>query len=349
MRRFIVAVILAGTLMSLAGCSLFSETYVSLQPHHGSNHSDQSGQQIASSYPEILASLETLISQGESSGVIILSDLSEQVGVSYMQAAVKNLILQNPIAAFAVERIDYDMGTNAGRIAVAVNIYYSRSRADIAGIKSVKNMDEAETLIGQSLEQALGSVVFRVDSYSQTDFTALVRAYADLNPAMVMETPQVMTAVYPHTGSDRLVELTFTYQNSREDLLKMQALVRPVFTAAELYVQGASSSRMKFQRLHAFLMERSDYEIRSSATPTYSLLEEGVGDSKAFASVYASMCKQAGLECRVITGVKDGKEWSWNRVVINNRVYYIDLIESKQTGRLQFRTSSEMTGYTWDR
>lgn len=349
MRRVLSVFLLIATVLSLCGCSLFSETYVSQRPHQGNNHSSQSGQQMASSYPEIYAALVSLVGQGETTGVIILSEVNEQVGRSYMQAAVKNVMSQDPVGAYAVENIQFDMGTNAGRMAVGVQIHYSRSRADIANIKSVKTMEEAELLIGQSLEQASDAVVFRVEQFEQLDFAATVRRYGEANAAMVMEVPQVMTAVYPHTGQNRLVELTFTYHNSQEDLLKMQALVRPVFTAAELYVQGESSSRKKFQQLYSFLMERTDYELRSSTTPTYSLLQDGIGDSKAFACVYAAMCRQAGLECRTVTGTKDGKAWSWNRVVISNRVYYIDLIEAEQTGRLQLRTASEMTGYTWQR
>ena len=114
MRRFVAATLLIAMLLTLGGCSLFSETYVYERPHQGGNHSEQIGQQIVSSYPEILGALSTLIAQGETNGVIILSDISEQVGQSYMQAAVKNLMLQDPVAAFAEENIDYDFGTNAG-------------------------------------------------------------------------------------------------------------------------------------------------------------------------------------------------------------------------------------------
>lgn len=349
MRRIIGFMLIVSVLLSMAGCGLFSETYVSVRPHQGSNHNGQTGQQIASSYPEIYTALSTLIGQGETAGVIILADLSEQVGHSYLQAAVKNVIQQDPVGAFAVERIEYDMGTNAGRMAAAVQIHYSRSRTDIAGIKTVRNLGEAEDLISQALEQAADSVVLRIEQYSQTDFSAVVHACWEENPMMIMEVPQVMTAVYPYSGQNRLVELTFTYQHTQENLLKMQAVVRPVFTAAELYVQGEPAPQKKFQQLFSFLMERSEYKIRTSATPSYSLLQDGFGDSKAFACVYAAMCRQAGLECRVVNGLKDGEQWSWNRVVINNRVYYIDLIEGERMGRLQFRTASEMTGYQWDR
>lgn len=349
MRRVLSVILLLAMLLSMCGCSLFSETYVSQRPHQGNNHSNLSGQQMASSYPEIYAALASLVAQGEATGVIILTDVNEQVGRSYMQAAVKNVISRDPVGAYAVEDIQFDMGTNAGRMAVGVQIQYSRSRSDIVNIKSVKTMEEAESLIGQTLEQASDSVVFCVEQFQQLDFSALVQQYADTNAAMVMEIPQVMTAVYPHTGQNRLVELTFTYRNSQKDLLQMQALVRPVFTAAELYVQGENSARKKFQQLYSFLMERTDYKFRSSITPTYSLLQEGIGDSKAFACVYAAMCRQAGLECRTVTGTRNGIEWSWNRVVISNRVYYIDLIDAEQTGRFYLRTASEMSGYAWQR
>ena len=349
MRRILSVLILSSMLVSLSGCSLFSETYVSQRPHQGDSYGAQSGQQMASSYPEIYSSLVSLVAQGESAGVLILSDLSEQVGRSYMQAAVKNVMTQDPIGAFAVEDIRFDMGTNAGRLAIGVHIDYSRSRADIASIKTVRNMDEAEQLIAQGLEQAVDSLVMRVEQFELEDFSEFVRDYAAVNASMVMEVPQVMAAVYPHSGQNRLVELTFSYQTSQEELMQMQALVRPVFTAAELYVHGDTSARKKFQQLYSFLIERTDYKVRTSVTPAYSLLMEGIGDSAAFASVYATMCRQAGLECRVINGTKDGVSRAWNRVVISNRVYYIDLIEAARGGRLQFKTAAEMTGYMWER
>ena len=141
MRRVICVILLIITVLSISGCSLFSETYVSQHPHQGDNHSNQAGQQMASSYPEIYAALASLVGQGETTGVIILSGINEQVGRSYMQAAVKNVMSQDPVGAYAVENVRFDMGTNAGRMAVGVQIQYSRSRADIANIKTVKTME----------------------------------------------------------------------------------------------------------------------------------------------------------------------------------------------------------------
>ena len=350
MRRYMCLVMVLAVMLGLVGCSgLFSETYVSQSPHRGNEDSDSPTQRVASSYPEIYSALAAQIDYAEDSGIIILENLDEQVGRSYLEAAVKNVVTQEPIGAYAVEKIEFDIGTNAGRTAAAVTVTYTRSRTDLLSIKTAKTMDEAQQLIGQALQRAENTVAVRVEQYEQRDYAAMVRSYADAHPDSVMEIPQVMAASYPHSGQNRLISLTFTYQNAQKDLQEMQEVVQPVFQAAELYVQGDFSAKQKFEKLHSFLMERSQYTIRSSSTPAYSLLQEGVGDCRAFASVYAAMCRQAGLECRVINGTKDGVQWSWNRVVFNNRVYYIDLIEAKQIGRLQFRTASQMSGYVWDR
>jgi len=111
------------------------------------------------------------------------------------------------------------------------------------------------------------------------------------------------------------MELTFTYQTSRDALRQMQSQVKPVFDAASLYVSGDGEDRQKLSQLYAFLMERFDYKIETSITPAYSLLRHGVGDSRAFATVYAAMCRLAGLECMTVTGTHAGDPWTWNIVL----------------------------------
>ena len=126
------------------------------------------------------------------------------------------------------------------------------------------------------------------------DFTQLVRDHAEEHPETVMEPPQVTAAAYG-AGSYRVVELTDTNQTSRDALRQMQSQGKPVFDAASLYVSGDGEDRQKLSQLYAFLMERFDYKIETSITPAYSLLRHGVGDSRAFATVYAAMCRLAGL------------------------------------------------------
>ena len=191
-------------------------------------------------------------------------------------------------------------------------------------------------------------MVVLVNDYVTTDFVQLVRDFVDLNPDVCMEMPQVVASIYPESGSERVVELSFTYQTSRDTLRVMQKYVQPVFEAAVLNVVGEEGESAKFSRMYSFLMERNDYRVETSLTPSYSLLRHGVGDSKAFAVVYSAMCREAGLDCQIVSGTRDGNPWVWNIICEDGVYYYVDLVRSVSYGTMMRMTEGNMSGYVWD-
>ena len=162
-----------------------------------------------------------------------------------------------------------------------------------------------------------------------------------------MEIPKVTVGVYG-TGASRVVELNFAYENSRDALQLMRSQVKPVFDAAEMYVSGDAADRQKYSQLYAFLMERFDYKVETSITPAYSLLHHGVGDSRAFATVYAAMCRKAGLECMVVTGTRSGEPWVWNIILDNGSYQHVDLLRCSDQNRFRTVADRDMEGYVWD-
>jgi hypothetical protein len=79
-------------------------------------------------------------------------------------------------------------------------------------------MEQACEIIYQTLQNCDPSVVIMVEDYQRTDFVQQVEDFVEKNPDVCMEMPQVSATVYPEGGSCRVIELTFSYQNSREDL-----------------------------------------------------------------------------------------------------------------------------------
>ena len=142
--------------------------------------------------------------------------------------------------------------------------------------------------------------------------------------------------------------LKFTYETSRESLRQMQQQVRRTFSSAQLYINGDATPEQKCAQLYTFLMERFDYQLQTSITPAYSLLSHGVGDNEAFAVVYAAMCRQAGLDCRVVSGTRDGKSWHWNIVREGDVNYHIDLLACYERGQFRWLPDEAMEGYVWD-
>lgn len=346
MKRRIVLIAVALCLL-LSGCSIFDGSYVHVVPHREQQTTGNTRVVSADNYRQLRAVVEAMVDYGSESGVINVADFDQALVEKHMTAVAFHIRETYPIGAYAVENITYEIGTNGSRPAIAVNISYRHSRIEIQKIQSVQNIQKAKTAIGEAMDNHSANLVLEIDKYEEVDFSQIVEDYVQLNPNKVMELPQVASAVYG-TGSSRVVELTFTYQNSRDDLRTMQSRVDEIFDSAALYVSAEASDSRKLNQLYGFLMERFDYNQETSITPAYSLLNHGVGDSRAFATVYAAMCRQAGLDCYIVKGTRMGEPWTWNMVLDNGIHYHVDLLRSNEEGGFGKYLDDEMSGYVWD-
>lgn len=330
----------------LTGCGFWMDgEYASVTPHVEQNFHEEAQVVEASSPEQIRNALAGFVEKGWTSGVISVSPINDATLRYNMDEAIKYTMSSTPVGAYAVEMIDYEVGTNGGVKALAVSISYRNDRTAVADIKAAEQMSDATDILYSALRAYSPGVTVLVDQYTPTDVEQMIRDYCYKNPDVVMQAPEVTASVYPDNGDCRIVDVAFTYQTSKEALRHMQDLVTPVFTSAELYVQGAAQVREKYAQIQAFLMERFEYTIDTTNTPAYSLLLTGVGDCEAFARVYAAMCRRADLECYVITGTRRGEPWSWNLIYFRGGYYHLDLLESTEFSPLH---KSEMVDYVWD-
>jgi hypothetical protein len=285
-----------------------------------------------------------LIDSGNSEAIMTLSGYSEAQARSDMEKVITYCTQSYPIGAYAVEQIRYEIGQGL----LLLQIDYRKSKAQIDRIQSVRGIAGAQEAIGKALENCADSLVLQVTLYTEMDVVQYIADYAAEYPNLVMEVPQVTSQIYPQSGNTRILELEFSYQNSREKLREMLRQVRQVFSSARLYVAGDVDDSVKLSQLYGFLMERFEYVLQTSITPAYSLLSYGVGDSRAFAQVYAALCRQSGLEVVTVSGTCNGESRFWNIVRDGEGYYHVDLLECAQLGSLRKKTDGEMTGYVWD-
>ena len=331
----------------LGGCGWLSGSYVSVTPHQIQKQTNHTETITAANYPELLAALKQMIASGTEVGAIHVADYPEGTLGSGVRRAIHNAKNYDPIGAYAVEDIQFEIGTSSGLPAVSVTISYRHNATQLQKIHRTADMEQAHSAVAGALENYESGIVLLIDKYLGYDVSQFVQDYASQHPDTVMETPQVTQAVYG-AGDSRVVELIFSYQNSRDALRRMQSQVKPVFDSARLYVSGDGDDRQKFSQLYAFLMERFDYKLETSITPSYSLLRHGIGDSRAFAQVYAAMCADAGLTCISVTGTRSAEAWTWNILLDGDRFYHLDLLRCSEVGRFQTMTDAEMEGYVWD-
>lgn len=346
MRKNSILILLCFSLL-LCGCSTNGRRYVSVTPHRAQQQNNQGEAFSATNTLELLQVLEGVIGDGRETALIYIANYPAERVNNGMDVAIGYAMTTYSLGAYAVEDIHYEVGTTGGVPAMAVTITYRHSDVEIRQIRQIARMSEAEPLVAEALKKFDSKLVMRAEVYFSADFQQMARDYAETYPEIVMEIPQVTQEIYG-SGADRVVELSFTYQTGRDSLRQMQSQVRPVFSAAELYVSGDGADRQKYAQLYAFLMERFDYQLETSITPTYSLLHHGVGDSRAFATVYAAMCRRAGLECLVVTGTCSGEPRVWNMVKIGEDFQHVDLLRCSTEGGFRGYADREMTGYVWD-
>lgn len=346
MKSRIVAVMLLLSLM-LGGCEWLNGSYHSVTPHQEQTGGIRTENLTVTNYQELVSAIEEIVSKGTESSVINVVNYDPAVLEANLKTAAWKAQYVFPVGAYAIDTISYEVGTGTGKTAVALNVTYRHSRTEIRKIQKIKDNGKVVDLIGKALKDYETVLVLQMEEYEQLDFAQIVQDYAQEHPQNVMEIPTVTAEVYG-IGQSRVVELTFSYQTSRDALRTMQFQVQPVFDSAILYVSGEGSESQKFSQLYAFLMERFDYTVETSITPAYSLLRHGVGDSRAFATVYAAMCRASELECIVVTGTRSGEPWTWNIICQNGIYWHVDLLRCNENGRFQKHTDEEMTGYVWD-
>ena len=346
MKRTLLPLFFALSLL-LGGCGWLNGSFVSVTPHEAPKQVAHADTITAANYKDFLAALKQLVAAGTEVAAIHVEEYPEKALEVGVRRAVYNVMHNDPIGAYAVEDIQYEIGSSSGLPAVSIAVTYRHNSTELQRIRRAVSIPQVQIIVANALESYEAGIVLLVGQYEDTDFSQFVQDYAREHPETIMEIPQVTQALYG-TGESRVVELIFSYQTSRDSLRRMQAQVKPVFESAVLYVSGDGDDYQKFSQLYAFLMERFDYKLETSITPSYSLLRHGIGDSRAFAQVYAAMCRDAGLTCMTVTGTRDGEPWTWNMILDGEEYYHVDLLRCSERGKYRELTDEEMEGYVWD-
>ena len=348
MKKALLALLLALCLL-LCGCNNFLDgSYASVTPHTAQQVQTSQGMVNVSTFQECIKFLTDMTENGRENAIFALDPTNAADILENMDAAIVYVSKSTPIGAFTVDEISYEVGSTAGMQVVGITVSYNANQLAIKTMRSVKDSEDALLMIEEALTQCKDRLVIYLDAYTYLDFDKYIREFVINRPDVVMETPQVDIRFYPEIGDARVMDVRFSYQNQLESLRQMQNYVQPVFAAAELNVRGEDVESTKLSMLYSFLMERNDYRLGTSNTPAYSLLRHGVGNSVAFARVYAAMCRKAGLECYVVSGTRNGEPWTWNIIRDGDLYYHLDLLRADELGGFYRWTDAEMEGYIWD-
>lgn len=334
--------------LGLSGCGGWpTGSYVSVTLHQEHWQQELSETMRVSTSVELRSAMEQLVDNRAESGTIVLENYDDEQADADLLQAVNYIEEVYPMGAYAIADISFSKIPD--QTIIPITISYSRSKQQMDNVEEAKTPEYVKVRVGEVLREVGSSLTFLARNMKDVDFVQLTIDFAEENPNMVMEIPQIVVNQYPKDGKAQVVELIFSYENSRDALRAMKAPVELAYQAAVGSVNEGADEVEKYSILYSYLKERFVWRFGTSITPSYSLLCLGIGDSKAFAQNFAAMGRMAGLEIGTVVGTRDGEVRHWNICKLGDTYFHLDLLGSIEMNEdFSMRFDEDMEGYVWD-
>lgn len=347
--------------LSLTGCAAMLERdYLSVTPHARlPAAADDSTTVWVETYPELVDAIFSLVSEHRESGVIRLRNWKGNVRQN-LSDACDEVSHDDPLGAYAVDRIKPEFVRIATYYEATVSIDYRRTSEQVASVNTVAGSGAIRGELRDALTSFVPETAFRVNYFDQAQgddyIPRLIRqAYYD-SPAAALGLPEAVVNLYPESGQQRVVEVLFTYPEEPELLReKSQALTSAAQVLVDPYRTGLRNSALipvlyRALREHTGLGEAQDAPLPApsvSGSTAYAALVEGQADSEGLALAYKLLCDLAGVECTVVDGTLEGTPRFWTIVTVEQNVHrHVD--PSRAEGLLLTDTQMSESGFVWD-
>lgn len=325
MRRIMCCVLCI--LLMLSGCGLFlQDAYVVVEPHQEDRRKSQDETITVSSYSGLKNAILNLIEDGVKNGEICAESYQGTLDEDLSQA-VYEVAQISPLGVFAVEHMTYDYSRIVSYYEIHLNITFRRTVEEIASIVYVTGMDAVRKKVTDAMENYEPALILRVGNYEYLDIAELTKSIYEEHPEFSLELPETSVESYPNTGTQRILEIKFSYRYDREKLLECQAsLGQQMEQLSRLYGSTQSdmtNARRLYKRVgrDAVLLENASEPLQESA---YGLLVEGEATSYGFAQCYLGLLRECGIEGDLVSGRKAGETHHWCLVKLDGAYFYVD-------------------------
>lgn len=355
MKRLIPIVLL---LLLLAGCKA-EEDYLSVRPHveqptQGAPSGEADPIPVVTNRLELRGAILSLIDNWKEQGQILIQDYEGDVAQN-LSEIMDYATRQHPTGAYAVDYADAEIIEEEGQQLVQVSFVFRRSLSEINSIVLVDDSDAAQSKITEALANYSTALTLRIRRYNNRDFERDILRYCMENPRVIPTIPEFSLKLYPEEGDHRIMEIHFTYPESKDIMREKLLETDTTFRSALIYGQGGNTPENQAKRLCNYLIRRHDQTLTDTVPvyPLYSLFSENIGHDLSYAMCYHDLCASLGITAHIIEGTKNGNPYYWNLLVLEDKTYHVDLRRYVEQGNNSIIPLYDETllaeGYVWDR
>lgn len=359
MKKLLILVWIAAALLGLTACNgWIKNDYLSVTPHveqplPSSQIPEEEPLPVATNRNELRGTVLGFIRDWTEHGKILVEHYDGDINADLAET-IQYATQEDPIGAYAVDFADAELFGSEESGSIEISIVFRRSAAEIDSIVTVNGNNSAYSKIQNVLVNYDTALTLRIRNYRETDFAAYISEYCLEHPDQVLAVPDFSAEIYPDEGETRILELHFSYPDTKDEMRLKQNSVNTILSSASSYISSGKDEYEKVVLLYRFLCGRFDYTVAEEepTMPAYNLLCDGLAHSRSFSSVFFAECSNANIQCLLVSGTRGGKACYWNMVRLNEQYYYVDLMRSIELGEKEIRllSTEEMLelGYIWD-
>ena len=170
------------------------------------------------------------------------------------------------------------------------------------------------------------------------------QAYYD-SPSTALGMPECQVSLYPETGSQRIVELVFTYPESPEALRTKSSQLADAVSELTLPLRPQQQDyEGRLALLFQLLPNAVRYSPDGGSTAWDAIVGEGA-DSEGMALAFQLLCAQMDVGSTLIQGTLNGEPHFWN-LLTGTEEHYVDLTRDLHGTTWSPQDLTEL-GYVW--
>ena len=320
MKRLGALAALLLAMVLLCGCGLLNNEYVSVKDYTPSVQEESStdGKVTVKNFSALKQALLKMAYAGKTEGTIVFDAAYDGDTTADMASACWQVRTQDALCAYCVENMAYEINKIVTINEASVYISYSDVSEAAGDIRHLAFSSGIDDIIREAFSEGEIKLVVLISrsSYSAEDMAAAVTRVYREDPALVPKEPLSSVNMYSGTGAQRLYEISINYGMTSEELDARTAQLQAVDAFAELDTSGMSEAELAYAACE-YLMEHCAVSDDRSDNTAYAALVGGRADSEGAALAYIVLCRELGIDCRIVYGQEDWTEHCWNIVRID--------------------------------
>lgn len=327
--KALLSLSLAILMLFLCGCgALFEKEILSVTaaPAPLPAENSQSERITVRNMNELKKALLDLVYSGSGTGTVVFDPNYDGNPPEDMENACWQVRTQDALCVYCVRNISFETEKIVSYYESSVTIDYSSFATDLSGIVQLPYAVGLRELISNAMDENRSAltILINTSSYTVESVRSLALGIYRSNPTICVTEPQLTVSMYSGAGMQRLYEIRFDYGRPEDEVIRCKSQMMNLDITGMLQADSLDPDCRALAACR-YLAENCTYSP-DSGSGCYDALILNDSNSEGIALAYVEMCRQLGVDCRIVFGNGlDGEKHCWNIVRLDGDYYHVDV------------------------